>query len=165
MNRDRETALFFTFLYRSIKQVMASNNHPAPLIYLFEDNEPDALLVRMALDKQLPLFELQTASEGEEAIRLIDGVESDLESTPPSIVLLDLNLPRKSGEDILKRLRASERCGEVPVVVISSSESPLEKAKIHKLGATAYFQKSSDLSEFLQIGSLVQQLLANQSSE
>ena len=44
---------------------MASNNHSVPLIYLFEDNEPDALLVRMALDRQLALFELQTASEGE----------------------------------------------------------------------------------------------------
>jgi DNA-binding response OmpR family regulator len=141
---------------------MASNNHPVPLIYLFEDNEPDALLVRMALDRQLAPFELRTASEGEEAIRLIDGVDKNLESEAPSIVLLDLNLPRKSGEDILKRLRASRRCGGVPVVVISSSESPLEKARIHELGATAYFQKSSDLAEFLQIGPLVQRLLANQ---
>ncbi|HXR75069.1 MAG TPA: response regulator [Bryobacteraceae bacterium] len=141
---------------------MAPNNRSAPLIYLFEDNEPDALLVRMALDRQLTSFELQAATEGEEAIRLIDGVDKDLESAPPSIVLLDLNLPRKSGEDILKRLRASRRCSGVPVVVISSSESPLERARIHELGATAYFQKSSDLAEFLQIGLLVQRLLTNQ---
>lgn len=142
---------------------MASTTPAAPLIYLFEDNEPDALLVRMALDKQLAPFELQTASEGEEAIRLIDRVDGDPNAKPPSIVLLDLNLPRKSGEDILKKLRASRRCGAVPVLVISSSESPQEKARIHELGATAYFQKSSDLAEFLQIGSLVQRLLANQS--
>ncbi|HJY07875.1 MAG TPA: response regulator [Bryobacteraceae bacterium] len=138
---------------------MASSTHSVPLIYLFEDNEPDALLVRMALEKQLTTFELQTANEGEEAIRLIDRVDGDLESAPPSIVLLDLNLPRKSGEDILKKLRTSQRCRTAPVVVISSSESPLEKARIRELGATAYFQKSSDLAEFLQIGSLVQRLL------
>jgi DNA-binding response OmpR family regulator len=138
---------------------MSSNNSPVPLIYLFEDNEPDALLVRMALDRQLSPFELRTANEGEEAIRLIDDVDGHLESAPPSLVLLDLNLPRKSGEDILKRLRASQRCRGVPVIIISSSESPLEKARIHELGATAYFQKSSDLAEFLQIGPLVQRLL------
>ena len=138
---------------------MSSNNSPVPLIYLFEDNEPDALLVRMALDRQLSPFELRTANEGEEAIRLIDDVDGDLESAPPSLVLLDLNLPRKSGEDILERLRTSQRCRGVPVIIISSSESPLEKARIHQLGATAYFQKSSDLTEFLQIGALAQRFL------
>lgn len=138
---------------------MSSDKPPAPLIFLFEDNEPDALLVRMALDRQLSPFELRTANEGEEAIRLIDDVDGHLESAPPSLVLLDLNLPRKSGEDILKRLRASQRCRGVPVIIISSSESPLEKARIHQLGATAYFQKSSDLTEFLQIGALAQRFL------
>jgi DNA-binding response OmpR family regulator len=138
---------------------MASDNQPIPLIYLFEDNEPDALLVRLALDRQLGPFELQIANEGEEAIRLIEDVDEDSGCATPSIVLLDLNLPRKSGEDILKRLRASQRCSDVPVVVISSSESPVEKTRIHELGATAYFQKSSDLTEFLKIGPLVQRLL------
>jgi len=138
---------------------MSSYKPPVPLIFLFEDNEPDALLVRMALDRQLAPFELRTANEGEEAIRLIDDVDGDLESAPPSLVLLDLNLPRKSGEDILERLRTSQRCRGVPVIIISSSESPLEKARIHQLGATAYFQKSSDLTEFLQIGALAQRFL------
>jgi DNA-binding response OmpR family regulator len=75
--------------------------------------------------------------------------------------LLDLNLPKKNGGQVLERLRLSARWNHIPVVILTSSDSPRDKAKASQYQATEYFQKPSRLEDFMKLGVLVGRLVAN----
>ena len=130
-----------------------------PVILLVEDSSADAYLVRESLSKHLQEFVLQVVSDGEKAFKLIEAADLDASIPCPSLMLLDLNLPKRSGQEILLRFRKSPRCGHVPVVILTSSDSPADRAETAKLGATAYFRKPPDLEEFMQIGRVVERVL------
>jgi len=130
-----------------------------PVILLIEDSSADAYLVRESLTKHLKEFELQVVSDGEKAFKLIEAADLDASMPCPSLMLLDLNLPKRSGQEILLRFRQSPRCGHVPVVILTSSDSPADRAETAKLGATAYFRKPPDLEQFMQIGRVVERVL------
>ena len=87
-------------------------------------------------------------------IRYIKNVEAG-KLPCPDIVLLDLNLPRVSGHVILESLRRGPLCGTVPVVIVSSSDSPHDRSEASRLGATRYFCKPNDYDDFMKLGSLV----------
>lgn len=119
---------------------------------------PDALLVREAIrSENLPL-DVFIVSDGERAIEFITKAENDGEATSPDLVLLDLNLPRIDGFDVLRRLRGSEKFKDIPVLVVTSSDSPLDRAETAKLGAS-YFRKPVTYDEFLAIGKFLRQFL------
>ncbi len=127
-------------------------------IVVAEDNEADVFLLRMALEQARLPFELKVCSDGPGVLRLVD--EADAGAVPlPDLLLLDLNLPRCSGEKVLQRLRQSAKCESIPVIVITSSDSPQDRARAAALGAT-YFRKPADLDEFLKIAEVVRQALA-----
>ncbi|PYT12316.1 MAG: response regulator [Acidobacteria bacterium] len=128
-------------------------------IVVVEDNEPDVFLVREALQLAGLDFELHAVDNGENAVEFIDKVEGDDTLPRPDLVLLDLNLPKKGGGLVLERVRRSPTCGHVPVVVLTSSDSPQDKAQAARLGATQYFRKPSRLEEFMKLGPLVRELL------
>jgi DNA-binding response OmpR family regulator len=126
---------------------------------LAEDNLPDALLVREAIQlEKLPL-EVHVAADGERAIDWITRVEQrDADVPCPHLFLLDLNLPKADGFEVLRRIRASEKCKDVPVLVVTSSDSPADRAMAAQLGA-GYFRKPTSLEEFLKIGSVLRGFL------
>jgi len=70
-----------------------------------------------------------------------------------------LNVPRQNGEHVLKRLRRSPRYGKTPVVMMSTSDTAVERKRAFELGATEYFCKPSTVAEFMQLGKLVRNLL------
>ena len=132
-------------------------NNPFRIVVV-EDNDADVFLLRMAFEEARLPFELKVCSDGPGVLRLIDEV--DVGSAPlPDLLLLDLNLPRCSGEKVLQRLRQSAKCGLIPVIVITSSDSPQDRARAAAFGAT-YFRKPADLDEFLKITEVVRQTLA-----
>ena len=102
---------------------------------------------------------LHVAKNGEEAIRFLDEADADITAPCPSVVLLDINLPRKPGSEILQHLRKSQRCGKAVVVVVSSSDSAKDREVMTKLGANAYFHKPFKYEEFMKLGDLVKDLL------
>ncbi len=123
-----------------------------------EDNLPDALLVREAIRlENLPL-DVHIAPDGQQAIEFIARAEADPNAPCPHLVLLDLNLPKKDGFEVLQRLRASARCKAIPVLVITSSDSPGDRNLAAKLGAS-YFRKPPSLEEFLKLGAVLKKLL------
>jgi CheY-like chemotaxis protein len=128
-------------------------------ILVVEDAEPDVLLVQEALERAGLTFELQVLDDGEKAIEFIEQLERDQTSAPPHLVLLDLNLPRMNGGRVLDRLRQSTTCGQIPVVILTSSDSPSDKAQVGQLRATQYFRKPSRLNEFMRLGEVVRDLL------
>lgn len=128
-------------------------------ILLIEDAEPDVFLVREALKGAGLDFDLKVLDDGEKAVDFIDTLDRNHEQHCPQLVLLDLNLPKRTGDQILEHMRHSDRCRDLPVVVVTSSDSPRDKAEASRLGATQYFRKPSRLDEFMRLGPLVRKLV------
>jgi CheY-like chemotaxis protein len=130
-----------------------------PLVFLIEDNVGDVLLVEEALREYRIDCDLTVVADGEEAIRFFQTLDHNPEITPPSLVLLDLNLPKRSGHEVLEVIRRSTRCPAMSVVVVTSSQHQSDLARMRRLGATAYFHKPSNFDEFMKLGALIKDLL------
>ena len=124
------------------------------VILLAEDNRGDVTMVREALDHHALDYDLTVYSDGEQVLEAIEQVERH-EVACPDAVLLDLNLPKQNGAVLLRRLRESEVCGRLPVIIVTSSDAPRDRALAAELGATAYFCKPADFDEYLKLGALV----------
>ena len=130
-------------------------------ILLAEDNPGDVYLVRRALEKHgFADFELTVVEDGQAAFRYMDRIDEDDSLAAPHLALLDLNLPRATGNRILARIRGSRRCAAIPIIIITSSDSPLDRAAAAESGATGYFQKPGDLAGFMQLGRVVRDALS-----
>ncbi len=132
-------------------------------ILLAEDNPADVLLVREALEDKAVNCALHVISDGEQVVRFIEQIDSDRTLHCPQLVLLDLHLPKRDGEDILKSLRSSERCGQTPVVILTSSESPRDEATSTRHAALHYFRKSASLEQFMRLGDVVNDIIGRSS--
>lgn len=132
-------------------------------IWLVEDSEADELLMRQALKLEGIDCNFLVSQDGEKAIDFVESLDTTELAPYPHVVLLDLNLPRKSGARVLERIRQSPRVGRVPVIVVTSSDSPGDKGQAARLGATRYFQKPLDLAEFMKLGPLVREVLSGSS--
>jgi CheY-like chemotaxis protein len=130
-------------------------------LLLAEDNLPDALLVREAIRRENLPLEVHTAPDGQQAIEFITRAEKDPDAPCPHFVMLDLNLPKVEGMEVLRRLRASERLNAIPVLIISSSDSPGDRNQARELGA-GYFRKPPSYEEFLKLGGVLKQMLKDQ---
>jgi len=123
-----------------------------------EDNLADALLVKQVIAMENLPLEVQLASDGEKAIDYIRNAEAIDDAPCPHLVLLDLNLPRKDGFEVLRELRSGGRCKAIPVLIITSSDSPADLRQAAELGAR-YFRKPTDYDQFLKLGGVLRQLL------
>ena len=115
--------------------------HSPITILLAEDNPGDVFLIRRSLEKHGLEVTIEVVEDGQAALRHLDQVDAGEVATAPAIALLDLNLPRANGNRILGRIRQSPRCKTIPIIIVTSSDSPLDREAAAKLGATAYFQK------------------------
>ena len=128
-------------------------------ILLVEDNPADANLVEEALAEAQLEYRLSIVREGAQAIAFIDRLDADTTRPCPDIFLLDLNLPKVSGEEVLKRVRLSPACGAAKVLIVSSSDAPADRERAMALGASDYFRKPSDLDQFMELGPKVRAML------
>ena len=127
------------------------------MILLAEDNPGDVFLIRRALDGQKFLYELLLAKDGEEAIGYVRQAAAGTRKI--DLLLLDLNLPKHDGAEVLTRLRSYSRLANLPVILLTSSDSPQDRERCLALGANRYFQKPSNLAAFMQIGEIAKQLV------
>jgi chemotaxis family two-component system response regulator Rcp1 len=129
------------------------------LVLLVEDNAADVNLIQKALvDAQLACA-LHVVRDGAKAVDFMDRVDADETLPRPDLVLLDLNLPKVSGEQVLKRIRLSPRCGQTKVLIVSSSNAAADRDRAMALGATDYFRKPFSLDEFMRLGPKVREML------
>jgi len=135
-----------------------------PRILLAEDNEADVYMIQKALATHVGQVELQVFNNGEAAMRLVERVLKGADVLP-DLALIDLNLPRFDGLEILQRLREVPGREQLMVVVVTSSDAPQDRKDALELGANHYFRKSSDLAQFMEIGALVRNMLAQRSSK
>jgi chemotaxis family two-component system response regulator Rcp1 len=117
-------------------------------------------LVRRALGLHGVEAELTVIADGQVALGFIEKADAGEVSWRPELMLLDLNLPRATGARILERLRQqSSRFSGVPVIIVTSSDSPADRDQALRLGATQYFHKPIDLAGFMALGGIVRTLL------
>jgi chemotaxis family two-component system response regulator Rcp1 len=128
-------------------------------ILLAEDSAADIGIVRIALRDQNLDHVLQVARDGEEAIALIERADNDSRIAGPDLLLLDMHLPKYDGEAILTRLRSTERYAQIPVIVMTSSDAPQDHDRAQRHAAMFYFRKPSCLKEFIQLGTIVSDIL------
>jgi chemotaxis family two-component system response regulator Rcp1 len=131
-------------------------------IWIAEDNPADLYLIEEALKRYDFSYRLTSADNGEDMLNMIASVDRDPSQSCPNLFLIDLNLPRRSGDEILAQLRQSSRCSKVPAIVITSSDSPQDRARVRELGASFYFRKPADLEKFMAIGGVVREFLETQ---
>jgi len=97
--------------------------------------------------------------DGEQAVQFIAGIDADPNARCPQLFLLDLNLPKMSGIEVLAYIRRSNRCALSPVLIITSSDAPNDRAQSTALGATAYFRKPTGYEAYMRLGEVILQLL------
>ncbi|HLJ45422.1 MAG TPA: response regulator [Bryobacteraceae bacterium] len=127
-------------------------------LLLVEDSPADVYLVEEAMRFEGLPFRIEVVEDGESAIRRIDSIDEQREGRVPTVMLLDMNVPRRTGLEVLARLRQSQRCRNIPVVMISSSDLQTERQRALELGAADYFRKPSTLDEFMELGKVVRRL-------
>lgn len=127
---------------------------------MVEDSKTDVFLIRQAIANAQVNADLYVVSDGDAATRFFDSADADVNAPCPTLVLLDLNLPKKNGDDVLRHLRSSRRCGNATVLIVSSSDAARDREGVANLGANGYFRKPFDYSEFMKLGDLVKRLLA-----
>jgi CheY-like chemotaxis protein len=124
-----------------------------PTILVAEDDEDDVLLLQSAFTEAGLTVPLQVANDGEQAIDYLAGAgrfSDRLKHPLPSLILLDLNMPRKSGFEVLSWVRAQPLLKRIPIIVLSSSSQGPHINKAYELGANSYFIKSVNFADFVQ---------------
>jgi two-component system response regulator len=121
-------------------------------ILLVEDNPDDVMLTLRAFKKNNITNELIVAGDGEQALEYLlpaDDRQPRRDRLQPAIVLLDINLPKVSGLEVLRRLRADERTEALPVIVLTTSNEERDMVESYRLGANSYVRKPVVFSDFL----------------
>ena len=129
-------------------------------ILLIDDNDADVYLVRRALKTAGLAIDFTVLKDGEEGLAFARG--QDQSAPLPDLVVLDLNLPKIGGAEVLRAMKGNPALALIPVVVMSSSASKAEQAVIAELGAARYLTKSPDLAGFMKIGKIFREVLLHE---
>jgi CheY-like chemotaxis protein len=126
-------------------------------ILVIEDNPADLYLIEEAFKTAGVEYTTEVLSDGEAALRRVRGSFED--GATPHLILMDMNLPKADPAQLLQAIRGSSQLSEVPVAVLTSSESPEDRRAMRELGATAHLVKPSELDAFLSLGHRFKALL------
>jgi CheY-like chemotaxis protein len=120
-------------------------------VLLVEDDPGDILLTQEALQRYKIANRLHVARDGVEALEFLRREGVHREAPRPDLVLLDLNLPRKDGREVLAEIRGSEELTHLPVVVLTTSDAEEDILRSYRLHANAYVTKPIDFSSFVDV--------------
>lgn len=126
------------------------------IILLVEDNPGDARLTKEAVRESQRGSDLKVVSDGLEALEFLRGVGRFERAVRPSVVILDWNLPKMGGAELLGEIRKDARLKDLSVVVLSSSSALADIKAAKEGGANAYFTKPSDFEEFIAMASSIE---------
>ncbi len=134
-------------------------------IFLVEDNRADVELFRMALQDARADCDLIVFEDGPELLEHIRGADSSNPQSWPDLLVLDLNLPKTNGAELLEIVRQTPACAKVPVAVLSSSSWARERAQLAVFQICKFIAKPTDLEEYMKIGAVIRNLLEEAKSE
>jgi CheY-like chemotaxis protein len=130
---------------------------PSPLLLLVEDNEDDLFLMMRALKNAKVDLPLRTASDGQQAMDCLAAMETPADDSTgalPVIVLLDINLPQISGFELLAWIRARPKSPNLIVIMLTSSNHPMDIRRAYELGANSYIVKPASYEQLLEFARL-----------
>jgi CheY-like chemotaxis protein len=143
-----------------------SNRQLRAQIMLVEDNPADVFLIKKALEANNVESDVMHFPDGDQAITSLLSASDDHGAQLPDLILLDLNLPRRDGLDILHAIRSNPRLVDIPVAILTSSEAPSDKNRASRIGAVHYIVKPPELASFLgEVGRAINDLLSRGSSK
>jgi chemotaxis family two-component system response regulator Rcp1 len=120
-------------------------------ILLVEDNEGDVRLTLEALKEAKMGNRLSVVSDGEKALAFLRRQGAYVDAPRPDLILLDLNLPRKDGREVLLEIKASKDLKRIPVVILTSSQAEEDIIRTYDLHANCYITKPVDLDQFMTV--------------
>jgi len=128
-----------------------TDNERSAEVLLVEDNPADVDLTRESLDEARVLCNLHVTTNGVEAMRFLRKEEEYTVAPTPDLVLLDLNLPKMDGREVLEKCKNDEQLRRIPIVVLTSSQAEIDIQKAYDLHANSYVVKPVDLDQFVDI--------------
>lgn len=117
-------------------------------ILLVEDNEADVELTRETFARSALNVELSVAQDGVEAIDILTGRKTSQRAARPDLILLDLNLPKVDGRQVLSKIKADGELKKIPVVVLTSSDAEADVVASYQLGANCFITKPGDFRKY-----------------
>jgi CheY-like chemotaxis protein len=128
---------------------------PTPLdvvdVLLVEDDDGDVLMTREAFEHHKIRNKLHVVQDGDEALQFLHREGSYADAPRPGLILLDLNLPRRDGREVLAELKADPELRVIPVVVLTTSEAEEDILRSYALHANAYVSKPVDFDRFIDV--------------
>ena len=125
-----------------------------------DDNDADVALIQDAIQAADLALTVHVVKDGDEAVRFFDRADTDNDLTPPDLVILDINLPKRPGTEVLRHMRQSQRSRGALVLAVSTSDSARDRQQMSDLGANGYFRKPSEYDEFIKLGDVIKNLLS-----
>jgi len=119
-------------------------------ILLVEDNPGDVFLTQEAFRESRLAHRLSVVEDGEEAVRFLRRQGEHQAAPKPDLILLDLNLPRKDGREVLAEVKSDDALRHIPIIVLTTSEADQDVRRAYKLHANCYLTKPIRMDDFLQ---------------
>ncbi|HEY9732188.1 MAG TPA: response regulator [Drouetiella sp.] len=136
-------------------------NTKAIRILMAEDSPTDAELARQAFKNGKLLNELAIVEDGVEALAYVRKEGKYKDVSTPDVILLDLNMPKKDGREVLAELKADVRLRRIPVVILTTSEDEEDVLKSYELQASCYVTKPIDFDKFLEVAKRIKEFFFN----
>src|SRR5215813_6399845 len=133
---------------------------PPARIVVVEDNAADVYLLQRALQQTRVNYVLDHLTDGEAAINFFLQRGKYQDAPRPDLLVLDLRLPKFDGGEVLQLLRERNVLQQIPVIVLTTSDAPLDRLAMEALHIDRYVVKSSDLDTFMHIGEIIKEVLA-----
>ena len=127
-------------------------------ILLVEDNMADVRLLAEVLNDGKDYHRMNVVTNGVEAMAYLNQKGKFSDAPRPDIILLDLNLPKKDGREVLKEIKSDKKFKKIPVIVLTTSDSEEDVAKSYEYHANCYITKPVDLDQYIQVVNAIENL-------
>lgn len=121
-------------------------------ILLVEDDPGDVFLIREAMKNSVFRFDIRVADNGEKALDYLYRRSAHAGAERPDLIVLDLNLPRINGLEVLREIKSVPELNTIPVIVLTTSKNEADASLCRELGASGFLSKPPSFEEFLEIG-------------
>ena len=132
------------FSYNQPTPVMTDTTSKTVMLYIDDDSD-DCIFLKASLEDSGSTAALVYSQDGEEAMHYLDSMDT---ASLPSLIVLDLNMPRWGGQETLHYLKSQPRLSKIPVVVLSTSDNETEKEACRRLGAVSYYKKPHHFNDY-----------------
>ncbi|HAC14884.1 MAG TPA: response regulator [Bacteroidetes bacterium] len=120
-------------------------------ILLVEDNEGDIVLITDAFEEAKIINNISVVRDGQQALDFLNKKGSYSDVKEPNLVILDVNLPKKNGHEVLKEIKSSKKLCHIPVIMLTTSSSPSDITTSYKNHVNCYITKPVDVDDFIKV--------------